>query len=168
VKIVLETGEAAVWGRMPLRKEKVDTKPWKKRKKKKHKRRAFFPEESVWCGNNLLVTDFSNSRILRFNASGEYLGTFAKGKTLGGPVGLIVHHDSVLVASYKRNVVVQFSLSGKFMGLLASGGEMKGVSSLTVADDGTLLVASYEDSRILRHNGSAGTRSSGESVEHSS
>ncbi len=110
----------------------------------------------------LLVTSFLSDRIGQYDATtGEYLGDFASGAELDGPLATRVGPDGLLyVASELTNTIVRYRVdSGEMVDTFITGGgsvPLAGPSGITWSPEGDLYVSSFENDSILRFDGETG------------
>lgn len=110
-----------------------------------------------WDSNgNLYVSDFVNNQIKRFSSTGAYLGVFASGGGLNGPLDMRFGPDGDLfVNSYasghvKRYDGVTGAYEGNFINIAT------GTQGQTIGPDGALYVGSYTGNFINRYDATTG------------
>lgn len=108
--------------------------------------------------DSLLVTSRFTDEVLRYDASGAFLGAFASGGGLDNPVGLTFGPDGELyVASGETDQVLRYDgASGAFLGVFAQGGGLDAPRQVNFGPDGHLHVASGATNRVLRFDGASG------------
>ncbi|MCP3905779.1 MAG: DUF11 domain-containing protein [Planctomycetes bacterium] len=91
--------------------------------------------------------------------TGAFMGVFASGGGLGGPVGVTFGPDGDLfVASQIGDEVLRYDgATGAFAGVFTSGGGLLDPEGLKFGPDGNLYVASNDTGEILRYDGVTGT-----------
>ncbi len=118
---------------------------------------APIPARQARAGELLVASRFTDA-VLRFDATGQMVGTAASGGGLDNPVGITYGADGMLyVASAPTGQVLRYDpASGVFLGVFASGGGLSGVRHLNFGPDGDLYVASADTNQILRFDGVSG------------
>jgi len=105
-------------------------------------------------GSVYYVADTLNSRVLRFDAEGVYLGVLAGAGSGNGqvsaPAGVVVLTDgTVLVADTGNNRIEKFDSGGTFLGTIGAG-LLAAPRGLVVNDLNVLFVADSGNNRVAR------------------
>ncbi len=113
------------------------------------------PVGLLWNQGELLVSDFVGNAIRRYDAvTGAFAGNFATVQT-----PLILNLDAngnVLVSSHLASTIFKFDSSGSPLGPFLTGGPVSCPVGHLFADNGELIVASWQNNRLLRYDGSTG------------
>ncbi len=113
------------------------------------------PVGLLWTQNELLVSDFAGNAIRRYDAvTGAFAGNFA---TVATP--LILNLDAnanVLVSSHNASTIFRFDSSGTPLGPFLSGGPINCPVGYVFDDLGQMVVASWQNNRILRYDAASG------------
>jgi sugar lactone lactonase YvrE len=89
--------------------------------------------------------------------TGTFLGVFAVGGSLTGPLGMTFGPDGNLYVANGSGQVLRYNvLTGTFMGVFASGGGLSGATNVMFGPDGNLYVTSFPRDQVLRYNGATG------------
>lgn len=113
------------------------------------------PDGNIW------VASFFTNSILRYNpTTGAFLGQVVT-SGLGGLVGpreMLIHGNKLYVSSETGSKVLRYNLDGTFSDsfVAAGAGGLSGAVGMVFDDSGNLLVASANNNRILRYNGTTG------------
>jgi outer membrane protein assembly factor BamB len=114
----------------------------------------------------LVGSDFTDS-ILRYDeTTGAFLGVFASGGGLDGPIGLVLGPDGNLYVTSGDGSVLRYSgTTGAFIDAFVPSGSggLDAPQDLVFGPDGNLYVTSGNSGNVLRYNGTTGgssTRSS--------
>lgn len=109
------------------------------------------PQYIALSGNYFYVTDWGNSRVVKFDYDGNHILDFGepRGRFGGfrGPSGIAVKDGRVYVADAEEKAVYVFDESGNFKSVLIDRG-LDGPEGLTLNDEGDLLIA---DGRRILH-----------------
>ena len=108
--------------------------------------------------DSLFVSSRFTDQVLRYDASGAFLGVFASGGGLVNPVGLTFGPDGNLyVASGETDQVLRYDgTSGAFIDVFASGGGLDAPRQVNFGPDGDLYVASGATNQVLHYDGTSG------------
>jgi hypothetical protein len=85
----------------------------------------------------LWVTDWGNSRVVRYDLNGNFIQAIAG---IDGPTGLAVHEDKLYVSSKTAKQILIFDLSGNPLGSIGDG-VLSGPEGISFTSDGLLMVA---------------------------
>ncbi len=112
---------------------------------------------SAFAGDLLVASRFTDD-VLRYDASGAFVGFAATGGGLDNPVGITLGPDSMLyVASADTNQVLRYDpATGASLGVFCSGAGLSGLRHLSFAPDGALWVTSANTNQVLRFDGGSG------------
>ena len=105
-------------------------------------------------GTTYYVADTANSRVLRYDPEGAYLGSIAETGSGNGqvnsPAGLLVLADgTVMVADTGNNRIERFDATGAFLGTIGVG-LLTAPRGLALSDANVLFVADTGNNRIER------------------
>ena len=105
-------------------------------------------------GTVYYVADTLNSRVLRYDASGAYLGVLAGAGVGNGqvnaPAGLcVLADDTVLVADTGNNRIQRFDAAGAFVSVIGAG-VLSSPRGMAVTSLDVLLVADTGNNRVAR------------------
>src|SRR5687768_6559263 len=109
----------------------------------------------------ILVASYASDQILRYDESdGSFLGVFASGSGLDGPVGMTFGPDgNVYVAAEPLGSVFRFNgVSGAFIDQFVAPGSggLQSAHDVRFGPDGHLYVSSQIDHAVFRFDGSTG------------
>ncbi len=105
---------------------------------------------------SLYVADYTNNKILRYDAAGTLLSSFGSAQ-LSSPQGVTIGPDNNLYVTNTNNTVQKFSASGTFLGtFIAAGNGLSNAKAIAWGPDGNAYVSSYGNSQVLRYNGATG------------
>ena len=114
------------------------------------------PVGLLWDGGLLYVADFSGGAVRRYNATtGVYFDDFASVVT-----PLILHHDldgNIMVSSHNLDNILRFDTDGNALGAFLSGGPLDCPVGYVFDDLGQLIVASWQNHRLLRYDAQSGS-----------
>ena len=118
--------------------------------------------------NNVYVTDLGNSRVQKFDSSGEFLTEWGTRGTdngeFGHPMGIAVSGEFVFVVDNKNHNVQKFDLDGNFISKWGAfgndNGSFKSPRGITVSEDSFVYVVDSGNARIQKFT------SDGEYVSH--
>ncbi len=85
----------------------------------------------------LWVTDWGNSRVVRFDLDGGYIQSISG---IDSPTGIAIYEDRLYVSEKSAKHILVYDLSGNFLGTLGDG-TLTGPEGLAFTPDGMLLVA---------------------------
>ncbi len=85
----------------------------------------------------LWVTDWGNSRVARYDLSGNFIQSISG---IDGPTGIAVYEDRLYVSEKTAKRVLVYDLSGNFIGTLGEG-VLAGPEGISFSPEGMLLVA---------------------------
>jgi hypothetical protein len=102
--------------------------------------------------DNFYVTDSANNTVLKYDATGAYLGVFAS-THLHNPTGLAFSSSgNLFVANGGTNTISQFNgATGAFVGTFASGG-MAGPTGIVFSSSGNLFVANFNSATVSQYS----------------
>jgi sugar lactone lactonase YvrE len=118
--------------------------------------------------NNVYVTDLGNSRVQKFDSSGEFLTEWGTRGTdngeFGHPMGIAVSGEFVFVVDNKNHNVQKFDLDGNFISKWGAfgndNGSFKSPRGITVSEDSFVYVVDSGNARVQKFT------SDGEYVSH--
>ncbi|NDB91545.1 MAG: HYR domain-containing protein, partial [Nitrososphaeria archaeon] len=107
---------------------------------------------------NIYVTDLGNSRVQKFDNSGEFLNSWGSKGTgnfeFHAPTGIAVGGGYVYVADHELNVVKKFDTKGNFVSSWGStgseAGKLKLPNGVTVSPDNFVFVVDTGNSRVQK------------------
>ncbi|MFM8659406.1 MAG: HYR domain-containing protein, partial [Candidatus Nitrosotenuis sp.] len=107
---------------------------------------------------NIYVTDLGNSRVQKFDNSGEFLNSWGSKGTgnfeFHAPTGIAVGGGYVYVADHELNVVKKFDTKGNFVSSWGStgseAGKLKLPNGVTVSKDNFVFVVDTGNSRVQK------------------
>lgn len=97
---------------------------------------------------NLLLCEYGNGEILRYDLTGKLLGVVATG--LKGPAQIVLKGDDIFVSERKANRIIQIGADRKVIQL---GGTIDQPLGLTMGGHGELVTVSHTISKLYRYNG---------------
>ena len=108
--------------------------------------------------NNVYVTDLGNSRVQKFDSSGEFLLEWGTRGTndgeFGHPTGIAIFGDFVFVVDNKNHNVQKFDLNGNFVSKWGSfgndNGYFKSPRGITISEDSFVYVVDSGNARIQK------------------
>ncbi|MEI6241274.1 MAG: hypothetical protein WCR51_12870 [Planctomycetia bacterium] len=108
---------------------------------------ALGPDGSLYVSNQTydFGTSVASGPVLKFNASGGYIGEVVAGGTasgLYGPTGLGIHDSKLFTSSIMNGAVLQTNLLDDSTASFGTTGLPYGASPLAVLSDGSVLVGS--------------------------
>lgn len=113
------------------------------------------PVGLLWLAGLLYVSDFSGNAILRYDAgTGAFVDVFAN-----VPTPLILGLDplgNVMVSSCQDSNIHRFAPSGAALGTFLVGGPVSCPVGYVFDADGELIVASWQNHRLLRYDAASG------------
>jgi len=108
--------------------------------------------------NNVYVTDLGNSRVQKFDSTGNFLTEWGnRGSSdgeFGHPTGIAVSNEFVFVVDNKNHNIQKFTLDGEFIskwgGFGKDNGFFKSPRGITVSDDESVYVVDSGNARIQK------------------
>ena len=108
--------------------------------------------------NNVYVTDLGNSRVQKFDSTGNFLIEWGnRGSSdgeFGHPTGIAVSNEFVFVVDNKNHDIQKFTLDGEFIskwgGFGKDNGFFKSPRGITVSDDESVYVVDSGNARIQK------------------
>ena len=108
--------------------------------------------------NNVYVTDLGNSRVQKFDSTGNFLTEWGnRGSSngeFGHPTGIAVSNEFVFVVDNKNHDIQKFTLDGEFIskwgGFGKDNGFFKSPRGITVSDDESVYVVDSGNARIQK------------------
>jgi len=108
--------------------------------------------------NNVYVTDLGNSRVQKFDSTGNFLIEWGnRGSSdgeFGHPTGIAVSDEFVFVVDNKNHNIQKFTLDGEFIskwgGFGKDNGFFKSPRGITVSDDESVYVVDSGNARIQK------------------
>ncbi|MBO48509.1 MAG: hypothetical protein CL686_00040, partial [Candidatus Nitrosopelagicus sp.] len=108
--------------------------------------------------NNVYVTDLGNSRVQKFNSTGEFLTEWGtRGSNdgeFGHPTGIAISGEFVFVVDNKNHNVQKFDLDGNFVSKWGSfgnnNGSFKSPRGITISEDSFVYVVDSGNARIQK------------------
>ncbi|MED5275293.1 MAG: HYR domain-containing protein, partial [Thermoproteota archaeon] len=108
--------------------------------------------------NNIYVTDLGNSRVQKFDSTGNFLAEWGnRGSNdgeFGYPTGIAVSNEFVFVVDNKNHDVQKFTLDGEFIskwgGFGKDAGFFKSPRGITISDDEFVYVVDSGNARIQK------------------
>ncbi|MEC9416886.1 MAG: 6-bladed beta-propeller, partial [Thermoproteota archaeon] len=108
--------------------------------------------------NNIYVTDLGNSRVQKFDSTGNFLAEWGnRGSNdgeFGYPTGIAVSNEFVFVVDNKNHDVQKFTLDGEFIskwgGFGKDAGFFKSPRGMTISDDEFVYVVDSGNARIQK------------------
>ena len=108
--------------------------------------------------NNVYVTDLGNSRVQKFDSTGNFLIEWGnRGSSdgeFGHPTGIAVSNEFVFVVDNKNHDIQKFNLDGEFIskwgGFGKDNGFFKSPRGITVSDDESVYVVDSGNARIQK------------------
>ena len=108
--------------------------------------------------NNVYVTDLGNSRVQKFDSTGNFLTEWGnRGSSdgeFGHPTGIAVSDEFVFVVDNKNHDIQKFTLDGEFVskwgGFGKDNGFFKSPRGITVSDDESVYVVDSGNARIQK------------------
>ena len=108
--------------------------------------------------NNVYVTDLGNSRVQKFDSTGNFLIEWGnRGSSdgeFGHPTGIAVSDEFVFVVDNKNHNIQKFTLDGEFVskwgGFGKDNGFFKSPRGITVSDDESVYVVDSGNARIQK------------------
>ena len=108
--------------------------------------------------NNVYVTDLGNSRVQKFDSTGNFLTEWGnRGSSdgeFGHPTGIAVSDEFVFVVDNKNHNIQKFTLDGEFVskwgGFGKDNGFFKSPRGITVSDDESVSVVDSGNARIQK------------------
>ena len=108
--------------------------------------------------NNLYVTDLGNSRVQKFDSSGNYLSQWgsmgSEPGQFGHPPGIAIFNEYVFVVDNRNHNVQKFDLDGNFISKWGSygnsDGSFKSPRGITISDDEFIFVVDSGNARIQK------------------
>ena len=108
--------------------------------------------------NNVYVTDLGNSRVQKFDSSGEFLLEWGTRGTndgeFGHPMGIAVSGEFVFVVDNKNHNVQKFDLDGNFVSKWGTFGNdngfFKSPRGITISEDSFVYVVDSGNARIQK------------------
>jgi len=108
--------------------------------------------------NNVYVTDLGNSRVQKFDSTGNFLTEWGnRGSSdgeFGHPTGIAVSDEFVFVVDNKNHNIQKFTLDGEFVskwgGFGKDNGFFKSPRGITVSDDESVYVVDSGNARIQK------------------
>ena len=108
--------------------------------------------------NNVYVTDLGNSRVQKFDSTGNFLIEWGnRGSSdgeFGHPTGIAVSNEFVFVVDNKNHDIQKFTLDGEFVskwgGFGKDNGFFKSPRGITVSDDESVYVVDSGNARIQK------------------
>lgn len=113
---------------------------------------AIFSLAAAQLKADLLVSDNFGNQLLKYDQNtGVFIGAFAAGGPLNGPVGMLLDGSgSLLVTNQNDNRILKYSASsGSYLGDFATTG-MAGPADLRFGPDGKLYVANFNGNSVSR------------------
>ena len=115
---------------------------------------AFAPDGTIY------VSDGFNNKIVRYNASGQFMDTLISDPNkvnMDGAQGLAFGPDGMLyVGSFWNSRILKYHpTTGAFLGIFAQGGVFDKPMNMVFRPDGVLYVACYQGG-VLRYNATTG------------
>ena len=108
--------------------------------------------------NNIYVTDLGNSRVQKFDSTGNFLVEWGnRGNNdgeFGHPAGIAAFNEFVFVVDNKNHDIQKFTLDGEFIskwgGFGTDPGFFKSPRGITISDDGFVYVVDSGNTRIQK------------------
>ena len=108
--------------------------------------------------NNVYVTDLGNSRVQKFDSTGNFLtewGTRGSNSgEFGHPTGITVSDEFVFVVDNKNHNIQKFTLDGEFIskwgGFGKDAGFFKSPRGITISDDNFIYIVDSANARIQK------------------
>ena len=108
--------------------------------------------------NNVYVTDLGNSRVQKFDSTGNFLtewGTRGSNSgEFGHPTGITVSDEFVFVVDNKNHNIQKFTLDGEFIskwgGFGKDTGFFKSPRGITISDDNFIYIVDSANARIQK------------------
>ncbi|MDC0142458.1 6-bladed beta-propeller, partial [Candidatus Nitrosopelagicus sp.] len=108
--------------------------------------------------NNVYVTDLGNSRVQKFDSTGNFLTEWGNRGTnsgeFGHPTGIAVSDEFVFVVDNKNHDIQKFTLDGEFIskwgGFGKDVGFFKSPRGITISDDNLVYIVDSGNARIQK------------------
>ena len=108
--------------------------------------------------NNLYVTDLGNTRVQKFDSSGNFLSEWgsmgSEPGQFGHPSGIAISNEFVFVVDNRNHNVQKFDLDGNFIAKWGSygndNGSFKSPRGVTISDDEFIFVVDSGNARIQK------------------
>jgi outer membrane protein assembly factor BamB len=109
------------------------------------------------ANEQVYVADYGNNRIQVFTTDGAFVaawGSFGNGEgEFRGPAGLAVDSNGNIYVSEWLGARIQvFTAEGAYIGQIGKPGDFGAIPSVAIDEADTLIVADYENSRVLVYN----------------
>jgi large repetitive protein len=108
--------------------------------------------------NNVYVTDLGNSRIQKFDSTGNFLTDWGSRGTnsaeFGHPTGIAISDEFVFVVDSKNHNIQKFTLDGEFISKWGGFGKdialFKSPRGITISDDNLVYIVDSGNTRIQK------------------
>lgn len=117
------------------------------------------PDGIAWRGNEMFISNSGHGRVAHADATtGAWLGPFAGAEGgLLNPTELNFMTDgTLLVTAFGNNSIRRYDASGVYVGTFITSPDLDGPVGTLIGSDGNIYVSSFNNSKILRFNGTTG------------